>query len=122
MKLSKHVTILEIPQERVHFTRHRFHLNGEGKEIIRSQLALIIGKLFQHTEVLPISLGWESKQTIMLEMETSITYNDPNNIVLNDEVGDSREETELSVHRTSKRQKKLPINITDDFYGKSELK
>jgi hypothetical protein len=77
--------------------------------------------LFQHTEVLPISLGWESKQAIMLEMETSITYNDPNN-VLNDEVGDSREETELSVHRTSKRQKKLPINRTDDFYGKSKLK
>jgi hypothetical protein len=46
MKLSKHVTVLEIPQERDHFTRHRFHFNGEGKEIICNQLALIIGKLF----------------------------------------------------------------------------
>jgi hypothetical protein len=75
-----------------------------------------LGNYFQHTEESPISLGWESKLAIMLEMETSITCNDPNNVLLNDEVGDSRKKTELSVHRTSKRQKNLTINRTDDFF------
>jgi hypothetical protein len=67
---------------------------------------MMIRKIDKHT--LPISLGWENKQAIMLDMETSITYNDHNNIVLNDEVGDSREETELGVHRTSKNKRNYP--------------
>ena len=115
MKLNDHVTILEIPQDRDHFTRHGLHFNGQGKENICSQLASIIGELFQHTEVLPISLGWETNQAVMLEMETTITCNDFNNVVLNDNVDDSRKEKESNVSRTSNRQKKVPINRTDDF-------
>jgi hypothetical protein len=115
MKLNDNVTILEIPQDSDHFTRHGLHFNGQGKENICSQLASIIGELFQHTEVLPISLGWENNQAVTLERETSITCNYINNVVLNDDVGDSRKEKESNVTRTSNRQKKVPINRTDDF-------
>jgi hypothetical protein len=47
---------------------------------------------------------------------------DLSNVVLNDEVDDSRKQKEFNVYRISKRQKKLPINRTDDFYGKFKLK
>jgi hypothetical protein len=66
MKLNKHVTILKIPQDRDQFTRHGLHLSEQSKEIICSQLASVIGELFQHIEVLPITLGWENNQATTL--------------------------------------------------------
>jgi hypothetical protein len=49
MKLNKHVTILESPQNWDYFTRQGLHFNGYGKETICSQLAMSIKNLFQHT-------------------------------------------------------------------------
>ncbi|PNF32780.1 hypothetical protein B7P43_G04509 [Cryptotermes secundus] len=94
MKLNKHVTILEIPQDRDYFTRHGLHLNGKGKEIICTQLSAIIGKLFQHIEFSPITLGWENNQDITLEKESSIAYNDLNDAQLNDDVYEDKKEKE----------------------------
>jgi hypothetical protein len=79
--LNKHVTIFKIPHDKDYFTRHGLHLNGQGKEIICSQLAPIIERLFQPTEVMPITLGWINNQKTSLQIETSIVGNDFNDIL-----------------------------------------
>jgi hypothetical protein len=106
MKPNKHVTILKTPQGRDYFTRHGLHLNGQGKEIIGSQLASSIGELFQHIEVLPITLGCVDNQADELEMKTSIICNDFNNVLLNEVIDDSKKGKVNNACRTSNRQKK----------------
>jgi hypothetical protein len=51
MKLNELVTILQSPQSRNYFTRHSLHYNGYGEDIICTQLALSIRKLFLGKEV-----------------------------------------------------------------------
>jgi hypothetical protein len=67
MKLNKHVTIIESPQNRGYFTRHGLHYNGYGKEILCNLIALNVKNLFQHTETPPICLGWDVKPPILVE-------------------------------------------------------
>ncbi|PNF35696.1 hypothetical protein B7P43_G17400 [Cryptotermes secundus] len=55
-RFNKDVTILETPKDRDYYTRHVYHLNGLGKEIICKLLASVIDRLFQPTEVIPITL------------------------------------------------------------------
>lgn len=73
MKLNKHVTILESPQNWDYFTRQGLHFNGYGKETICSQLAMSIKNLFQHTQAQPISLGWDDKLPVTVERIAPIT-------------------------------------------------
>ena len=56
MKLSTHVTIINIDQNREYFTKHELHLNSLGKEVICKQIATIIDKLLQSEKVLPICI------------------------------------------------------------------
>jgi hypothetical protein len=83
MKLNEHVTILESPQSRNYFTRHGHHYNGYGKDIICSQLALSITKLFQYTEIPPISLGWDDKPPGLAEIITPVNGKECSNIASN---------------------------------------
>lgn len=104
MKPNAHVTILEIAQNREYFTRHGLHLNSQGKENICEQLALSIEKLFQHSVLTPISLGWDNNQNIV-ETRATITHNDsnndPNNMVLDDVVNATIKGEEPNVCRKS---------------------
>jgi hypothetical protein len=108
MRLNKHVTILKTPQDRDYFTRRGLHLNGQGKEIISSQLATITGELFQLTEVIPIILGWISNQATALELVTSCVGNEFNNIHPKDVMEDGCNAEEPEVGSASNRQKKVP--------------
>jgi hypothetical protein len=81
--LNEHVTILESPQDRDYFTRHDLHYNGYGKDIICSQLALSIKNLFQHAETPPISLGWDDKPSVLVEIIAPATCNELSKTVSN---------------------------------------
>jgi hypothetical protein len=122
MKLSEHVTVLETPQDREYFTRHGLHLNGYGKEAICRQLALSIGKLYQHTETPPISLSWEDKLAISTERTASRICNNLSNTVLNDGTEDSSKLNEHDAYRISRRQKKLLSIEQLIFYGNFKYK
>lgn len=71
--------------------------------------------MFQHTEAPPISLGWDDKLAALVERVAPTTCNDLSNIASNDEVDDSSKLNEHNTYRISRRQKKLPVNRTDDF-------
>lgn len=114
MKLNEHVTILDSPQNRDYFTRHGLHYNGFGKDIICSQLALSIKNLFQHIKTPPISLGWEDKPPVLVEIIAPGTCNEPSKTVPN-VVEENSKLNEHNTYRTSTRRKKLPVNRTDDF-------
>jgi hypothetical protein len=105
---------LKTPQDRDYFTRHGLHLNGQGKEIITSQLATIIGELIQLTEVIPIKLVWISNQATPLQLVISCVGNEFNNIHPKDVMEDGCNVEEPKVGRASNRQK-APSSRTNDF-------
>jgi hypothetical protein len=121
-RFNKHVTILETPQDRGYYTRHELHLNGRGKEIICRQLASVIDGLFQPIEVIPITLDWNSNQAMLLELEATSVNSDLDNTWSKDNIEDRCKVEEPKVCRVSNRQKKVPDNRTDDFYGKFNSK
>jgi hypothetical protein len=83
MTLNEYVTILESPQSRDYFIRHSLHYNGYGKDIICTQLASSIRKLFQCTELPPISLGWDDRPPALVEIITPVTCKESSNTVSN---------------------------------------
>jgi hypothetical protein len=74
--------------------------------------------LFQHTEAPPISLGWDDKKHVSVEMMAPIPVKEPSNTAT---VDDNNKLNEHNANRKS-RQKKLPANKTDDFYGNFKRK
>ena len=79
MKLSTHVTIINIDQNREYFTKHELHLNSLGKEVICKQIATIIDKLLQSEKVLPICIDWETNKTIWIAFQNTNIRNDLKN-------------------------------------------
>jgi 23S rRNA pseudoU1915 N3-methylase RlmH len=114
-RFNKYVMILETPQDRGYYTRHGLHLNGRGKEIICRQLASVIDRLFQPIEVIPITLDWNSNQVMSLELEATPVNSDLDNTWSKDDIEDECEVEESKVCRVSNRQKKVPVDRTDDF-------
>jgi hypothetical protein len=114
MKLSEHVTILESPQSRDCFTRHGLHYNRHGKDSMCDQLAVTIDSMFQYTDPQPISLGWDDKQHVLVEKLIPIAEN----VLSSSPIGVAEENNkpnEYNAHRISTRQKRLPVNRTEDF-------
>jgi hypothetical protein len=114
MKLNEHVTILESPQSRDYFTRHGLHYNGYGKDIIYTELALSIRKLFQCTELPHISLGWDEKPPVLVEIITAVTCKESSNTVSNVEV-DNMKLNEHKAYRITEELRgfSLQANYTD---------
>ncbi|PNF16255.1 hypothetical protein B7P43_G11638 [Cryptotermes secundus] len=121
-RFNKDVTILETPKDRDYYTRHGYHLNGLGKEIICKQLASVIDGLFQPIEVIPITLDWKNNQAMSLELEATSANSDFSNTVSKGNIENGGKVEELKACRVSSRQKKVPTNRTGDFYGKFKSK
>jgi hypothetical protein len=68
---------------------------------------------------MPIALSCVDNQTDELEMKTSIICNDFNNILVKEAIGDSKKGKVNNACRTSNRQKKVPVNRTDDFLSQN---
>jgi lysophospholipase L1-like esterase len=60
-KIFSHVSIDEIVNSRLLFTKHGLHLNESGKELSSHQLALHIFSLLEEISLNPIILGWYDK-------------------------------------------------------------
>jgi hypothetical protein len=54
-----HVKVIKVESNREHFTRHRLHLNNEGKEQVIRKVANVITTMFQEHIEEPIRLLWK---------------------------------------------------------------
>jgi hypothetical protein len=57
-KIFSQVSIIEIVNNRLLFTKHGLHLNDSGKESVSNQLVLHIFSILEEVSVNPITLGW----------------------------------------------------------------
>ena len=60
-KIFSHVSIIEIVNSRLLFTRHGLHLNESGKESLSNQVVLYIFSILEEVSVKPVILGWYDK-------------------------------------------------------------
>jgi hypothetical protein len=111
MKLDRNVSVVDTNLSRNEFTQHGRHLNASGRE----KLAVFIGKhiktfIANHTDP-PIMIKWEESQTDLNHEETRVNSADgKNSVIVNKEV------------KSSKRQKKNPLNKNKDFFMDDELR
>jgi hypothetical protein len=57
-KTFSHVSIIEIVNNRLLFTKHGLHPNEAGKELLSNQLVLHIFSILEEVSIQPIILGW----------------------------------------------------------------
>jgi hypothetical protein len=60
MRAFNHASVLEITSDRNHFTKHGFHLNGVGKEVLSKQIVSHIYAIKDQEKNPPIIFGWNS--------------------------------------------------------------
>jgi lysophospholipase L1-like esterase len=60
-KIFSHVSIIEIFNNRLLFTKHGLHLNESGKELLSNQLVLHIFSILEEVIFNPITLEWYDK-------------------------------------------------------------
>ena len=60
-KIFSHVSIIEILNNRLLFTKHGLHLNESGKELLSNQLVLHIFSILEEVIFNPITLEWYDK-------------------------------------------------------------
>jgi len=143
VKSFNYVTILQCNYDREYFTNHGMHLNRRCKGLVSKQLVSEIFKLTPIEAIAPISLGWKVDHEQMVSSnvvnnETVIVGNDNPTDKLKDvtdkQVIEDQYEKEMSIiffnslnsgtvtndknaeipHK-SKRLRKVPIIISDDF-------
>jgi lysophospholipase L1-like esterase len=135
LKAIKHVSLVEMSNNRRHFTKHGFHLNNLGKEWFAKQTALQIElqtKLASKPEtVIPLSWKEETtnseRHTVESLISTSQTLNNKSNSVNNESICristtnksippciyNGHQSVGGSVwNRNEKRFAELPLNIT----------
>jgi hypothetical protein len=114
-KSFRHVALVEIEPNRKYFTRHGMRLNKDGKEWLSKQIVAQISKSVRNIiEELVIVLNWNDGPT-----DEQITVNIHSNLeVLLDQNNNSQGtaiEEEVTVCRTSNREKKVPVTRNNDF-------
>ena len=92
VRAFKHVSILEMTNDRNHVTKHGLHLNSLGKEVLSKQIVSHIYAIHDHKKDPPIIQGWNP--------DLSHT----------DTLHQGR-----VINRTSTRTKKTPSTKSDDF-------
>lgn len=105
IKLAKtfsHVSIIEIVNNRLLFTKHGLHLNESGKELLSNQLVLHIFSMLEEVHIKPIILGWYDKN---LQVNVS-SIAQPSHALTN---------CQLATEHAPKRNRKLPVTRKDDF-------
>jgi hypothetical protein len=104
LKTVDNVKIIQANLSRNDFTRHGLHLNLPGKEKIAKQLGESINNLTSRKENAPVTLKWEEtkKEPTQKETKEKITT-------------DVIKEPNLQETRSSKRQKRIPATMNDDF-------
>jgi hypothetical protein len=85
VKVHQHISVLEIDNDRKHFTNHCLHLNGEWKEVLSKLIVSHTYSILEQKIDPPIILNWKSDQNI------TVPLNQVN-----------------AINRTSTRQRKTP--------------
>ena len=89
---------METDNTRILFTNHGLHRNKLGKRLVNCQIVNFLYSILEPEIYPPISLGWYEPQNC-------------NHL--------TRENNQItSLTRNSSRNKKIPMTISDDFYGK----
>jgi hypothetical protein len=93
MRAFNHASILEITSDRTHFTKHGFHLNSVGMEVLSKQIVSHIYATQDQEKNPPIILGWNPDVSHLDLLHQGSVIN-----------------------RTSTRTKKTPSTKSDDFF------
>ena len=120
-KPFKHVSLVEMSTNWIHFTNHGLHLNSYGKEWLAKQIAIQIGLLVVSSSKVNtvIPLKW-IEETMNLSNENNMLPSQMNNVEdpipsdqsLNNQIDMGKNE---SIRRTSTRNKKAPSTKSKDF-------
>jgi hypothetical protein len=102
-KIFKHVSILEVDNNRLLFTKHGLHLNVLGKRLLTNQLSLQILSLLGKVKVTPIPLGWYKKNLQVITHALTPTKD------------------KLPIEQVPKRIRKLPVTRKEDFMDNLEV-
>jgi hypothetical protein len=123
-KFHSNVKLLEIDLHRNHFTQHGQHLNLVGKELVSSELAKIIGKLFHEICLDPIYVQWKDSalkgDNPKIQDKTGIISVKALNMTTEDDQTESRncviDNTMIDNKiRVSERPEKIPVTRSNDF-------
>jgi len=127
VKPLKHVSIIETSLDRRHFTKHGLHMNNLGKEKLAKQIALQLLKLIKSSPYATksvIPLKWKD-ETVTPKLTITINHGDsksesenPNMEPLtleNFPQNNARDSSNVTLLRTSTRNKKPPSTMTKDF-------
>jgi hypothetical protein len=104
-KVFPHVSVLEIDNNRLLFTKHGLHLNGLGEELLSNQLALHIDSALKKVTVHSITLAWNDSQ---LQVNAPSTASSASPVSMYNS-------QEATTNRTPKRTRKTPVMRNDDF-------
>jgi hypothetical protein len=58
VRTSKHASVIDMTNDRNHFTKHGLHFKGLGKEVLAKQIVSHIYAIQDQKKDLPIILGW----------------------------------------------------------------
>jgi hypothetical protein len=97
-----HVSIIEIVNNRFLFTKHGFHLNELGKELLSNQLVSHILLILEEDRSKPIILGWYGKNP---QVNDSLIVK-----FAHTHINSQSEKDQIP-----KRSRKVPITGNDDF-------
>jgi hypothetical protein len=65
LKPHKHASLINLPMDRDHFTKHGLHMNGSGKDRLSGLLTSKISEIFAtQPSVIPISIPWKDEATV----------------------------------------------------------
>jgi hypothetical protein len=103
-KIFSHVSIIEIVNNRLLFTKHGLHLNECGKELLSNHLVLHIFSILEEVIVNLVTLGWYDKNPQV--NASSITRPSLTLTPVN---------CQLPSEEAPKRTKKLPVTRKDYF-------
>lgn len=96
--MFEYVKIIDSDLHSEHFTKHGFHMNIAGEELIALRITDHIRKTFLGRKTCPILLNWTQDLT---------KSNQEGN----------EEEGKATHSRTSGRKRRQPTTKSDDFYG-----
>ena len=126
-KLYRHVSIVECDSNRKYFTRLGLHLNNTGKEPLSKQIVTQIDKLIKdnnrdESKIILISKDESTNMNRNILHDQNYNLQELDEDHINTEVPSNQNNTRQrvvsdneTVHRTSKRQKKVPITRNNYF-------
>jgi hypothetical protein len=103
-KIFKHVSIIEVDNNRFLFTKHGLHLNELGKKLLSNQLALHVFSLLEKVSANPTTLRWYDKNLQVTVSPKTSPFHALTPI-----------NSHLSTEQAPKHIRKLPVTRKDDF-------